>query len=93
MWFDKLYAPAKVSDCNYPGTVTVNQPCPNSDYECAAGLACSFVTKRNRYECEKWCHFSPSVAGECGTGYSCKNVFGANAPVFNGVTEGLCQPN
>jgi hypothetical protein len=94
MWFDTLYAPAKVSDCNYPGTQGLNQGCPNSDYDCAPGLACHQAPKHNNnYECEKWCHFSPAVAGECGSGYSCKDVFGAAAPVFNGVHEGLCQPN
>lgn len=91
LWFATLYAPNLVSDCNVPGTVALLAQCDPAAYECKAGLACA---KHPVYgnECEKWCRLpAASHASDCAAGYTCKDVFGATAPVIGGVKEGVCQ--
>jgi hypothetical protein len=91
LWFATYYAPAKVSDCNFQGTVDHLKAC-TSDYDCKAGMACIDHPSANiGKECEKWCRIG--VAGDCPANFKCNDVFGANAPVINGVKEGICQDN
>lgn len=90
-WFDTYYAPNNgVSDCNFGGTLAALAVCTTTA-DCQPGLAC---IKHPKYglECEKWCRIG-QVPSDCGTDpkFTCKDVFGANAPVINGVKEGVCQ--
>ena len=88
-WFATYYAPAKVSDCNFGGTLASLAVCKGTS-DCQPGLACISHPKYG-LECEKWCRIG--VAGDCGADpkFTCKDVFGADAPVINGVKEGVCQ--
>ncbi|MBX3207456.1 MAG: hypothetical protein KF764_20580 [Labilithrix sp.] len=88
-WFATLYAPNKVSDCNFAGNRGELQTC-TYDSDCQPGLACIEHPKHGR-ECERWCRIG--YAGDCGSNaaFKCKDVFGADAPVINGVKEGICQ--
>lgn len=88
-WFESLYAPEKVSDCNFAGATDVQQVC-KGDSDCKPGLACIDHPKYG-LECERWCRIG--VAGDCGTDpkFTCKDVFLDKAPVINGVKEGICQ--
>ncbi len=88
-WFATLYAPNKISDCNFAGPRAELEQC--SDHaDCQPGLACIQHPKHG-LECERWCRLG--VAGDCGTNtaFKCKDVYGENAPVINGVKEGICQ--
>lgn len=88
-WFGTYYAPSKVSDCNFGGTLGSTAVCQYTS-DCQPGLAC---VSHPQYglECERWCRIG--VAGDCGADpkFKCKDVFGADAPVINGVKEGVCQ--
>ncbi|MBX3196901.1 MAG: hypothetical protein KF894_01990 [Labilithrix sp.] len=88
-WFATLYAPHKVSDCNFAGDRGELQTCTDHA-DCKPGLACIDHPKHGR-ECERWCRIG--VAGDCGTNaaFKCKDVYGDDAPVINGVKEGICQ--
>lgn len=88
-WFDTYYAPSKVSDCNFGGTLGSTAVCQYTS-DCQPGLAC-IAHPRFGLECERWCRIG--VAGDCGTDpkFKCKDVFGAAAPVINGEKEGVCQ--
>ncbi len=88
-WFATLYAPNKVSDCNFAGWADELQGCSGHS-DCKPGLACVEHPKHG-FECERWCRIG--VAGDCGTdpAFKCKDVYGENAPVINGVKEGICQ--
>jgi len=89
-WFATAYAPNKVSDCNRAGTKAALALCDYTD-ECLPGLAC--ITHPNAQvgrECEQWCRIGQTPS-DCKTGFQCKDVFGVNAPVINGVKEGICQ--
>ncbi len=86
-WFATLYAPNKVSDCNFPGTKNAQEPCDTSA-DCKPGLACIEHPAYGR-ECEAWCRLG---GNDCtAQGFTCKDVWGADAPVINGVKEGICQ--
>jgi hypothetical protein len=89
-WFATYYAPSKVSDCNFGGTVAAMAPCQDTS-DCQPGLACINHPKYG-YECERWCRIGQTPS-DCGTDskIKCKDVFGADAPVINGVKEGVCQ--
>ncbi|HSO37660.1 MAG TPA: hypothetical protein VLT33_34275 [Labilithrix sp.] len=89
-WFDTYYAPSKVSDCNFGGTVAAQAACQFTS-DCLPGLACINHPSRG-FECEKWCRIG-QVPSDCGNDpkLKCKDVFGAAAPVINGVSEGVCQ--
>ena len=88
-WFATLYAPNKVSDCNFAGSSDELQGCAGHA-DCKPGLACIDHPKHG-LECERWCRIG--VAGDCGAdpAFKCKDVYGENAPVINGVKEGICQ--
>ena len=88
-WFATLYAPNKVSDCNFAGPADELESC-TSHADCKPGLACVDHPKHGP-ECERWCRIG--VAGDCGSdpAFKCKDVFGENAPVINGMKEGICQ--
>lgn len=89
-WFAEAYAPDKVSDCNRAGTKTALAPCDYTD-ECLPGHACiDHPSSKIGYECEQWCRIGQSPS-DCKSGFTCKDVFGAKAPVINGVKEGVCQ--
>jgi hypothetical protein len=88
-WFADYYAPNNmVSDCNYGGTKQALDACTQTS-ECLPGLTCNDHPKYGP-ECEKWCRIGQAPS-DCGNGFKCKDVFGANAPVIGGVKEGLCQ--
>lgn len=91
LWFPTEYAPMKVSDCDQPGTKNALDVCTDN-YDCKAGLACGTHPKYGK-ECEQWCRLSSGgqTFNDCKAGFTCKDVFGANAPTVNGVKEGLCQ--
>ena len=88
-WFGTYYAPSKVSDCNFGGTLAALAVCKGTS-DCQPGLAC-IVHPKYGLECERWCRIG--VAGDCGTDpkFTCKDVFLGDAPVINGVKEGVCQ--
>jgi hypothetical protein len=87
-WFAQLYAPNKVSDCNFGGKKAELEPCESTS-DCQPGLACINHPTVGK-ECERWCRLD--VPGDCTTpGFTCKDVFGDNAPVINGQKEGVCQ--
>ena len=52
IWFPTYYAPAKVSDCNFPGTKTLMQACTD-DFDCGVGLACVTDPTKGKV-CERW---------------------------------------
>jgi len=85
LWFPSLYAPAKVTDCSFPGDNAPLAAC-STDYDCGIGYACD----PTKSKCEKWCRLGGGFPGDCTTG-SCKDVYGADAPTISGVKEGLCQ--
>ncbi len=107
IWFADLYAPAHVSDCNYPGSSDVLTGCaldsmnpkgsPNLT-ACKPGNACGLHPTYG-YECERWCRVGTDA--DCAdlknkptdpAGlFKCKDVYGAAGPVIGGVKEGLCQ--
>jgi hypothetical protein len=90
-WFEDYYKPNSVSDCNRPGTMAPYSTVCQGDSDCQPGHACITHPKYGA-ECERWCRIG--VAGDCPTtptGLKCTDVFGALAPVINGVKEGLCQ--
>jgi hypothetical protein len=90
-WFEDYYKPESVSDCNKPGTKQPYSDVCTGDVDCQPGFACITHPKYGA-ECERWCRIG--VAGDCPTtpaGLVCTDVFGALAPVINGVKEGLCQ--
>ena len=88
-WFATRYSPSKVSDCNFAGPKGELETCVDHA-DCKPGLACIDHPKVG-LECERWCRIG--VAGDCGADpkFTCRDVFGANAPVINGVKEGICQ--
>jgi hypothetical protein len=88
-WFATLYSPNKVSDCNFAGNSGELVTCVDHA-DCKPGLACVDHPTAGR-ECERWCRLG--VAGDCGTDpkFTCKDVYGDNAPVINGQKEGICQ--
>lgn len=90
-WFADFYTPNNmVSDCNFGGTKQALAACTGTA-ECLPGLACvDHPSKEIGFECEKWCRIGQSPS-DCPNRFTCKDVFGANAPVIGGVKEGLCQ--
>ena len=89
LWFDTVYAPAKVSGCNFAGTTPPLTTCTDSQ-DCVPGYACvDHPSKSIGFECEQWCRIG--VKGDCDSGFDCNDVYGANAPVIGGVKEGICQ--
>lgn len=93
-WFPTYYAPAKVSDCNFGGTAGHTQTC-NGDGDCLPGYACvPEPGNASRSECQRWCRIGLAGRGDCEglpTSFTCKDYFAANAPVINGVKEGVCR--
>lgn len=89
LWFPSLYAPAKVTDCSFPGD-TANLAACTSDYDCGVAYACGAHPTKGQ-QCEKWCRIGAAFTADCAGGFTCKDVYGANAPVIAGVKEGLCQ--
>ncbi len=93
LWFPTYYSPEKVSDCNFPGTIDAEMPCSaaGNDSECKPAMACVQHPKYGP-ECERWCRIGMnSDCAASGPAFTCKDVFGANAPVIGGVKEGICQ--
>ncbi len=107
IWFADLYAPAHVSDCNYPGQTDVLFGCaldPNDPKggplltACKPGNGCGLHPTYG-YECERWCRVGTDAdcadlknkPSDPAGLFKCKDVYGANAPVIGGVKEGLCQ--
>jgi hypothetical protein len=90
-WFADYYKPAKVSDCNFGGTVKAYDVACTSTSSCLPGLACITWPKAlNGKECQQWCRIGQTPT-DCPSGFTCKDYYGADAPVINGVKEGLCQ--
>ncbi|MDB4941776.1 MAG: hypothetical protein JWP97_1310 [Labilithrix sp.] len=90
-WFDTYYAPEKVTDCNYGGTTPALGTCVDTS-DCQPGYACiDHPSSKIGFECEKWCRVGQDSDCDQASGFRCKDVFGANAPVINGVKEGVCQ--
>ena len=90
-WYPDLYAPNKLSDCNFGGTTQAFDDklrCVDTT-DCLPGLAC---VKHPKYgmECEPWCRIGQAPSA-CPSGTVCTDFFAANAPVINGVKEGVCQ--
>lgn len=92
LWFPTLYAPEKVSDCDTPGTKAELAKCTASE-ECKAGLTCAHHPTFNVDECERWCRLSSGgqTFNDCPSGFTCKDAYGADAPVIGGIKEGVCQ--
>jgi hypothetical protein len=94
LWYPTLYAPNKVSDCNFGGSITAYSTthCVDST-DCVPGTACIQHPNKNiGLECEQWCRIGQ--AGDCPTtpaNLTCKDVYGADAPMINGVKLGVCQ--
>lgn len=92
-WFATYYAPAKVTDCNFPGNVQPYGAVCNGDSACTAGHVCiDHPSTQIGFECERWCRMG--VAGDCPASppnLKCVNALGANAPVIGGQTLGVCQ--
>lgn len=77
------------SDCNAPGSKTKYQAC-GSLFDCAPGLACAFDPLQLGNACLAWCRVG--MNSDCpGLFEACDDVYGANAPVVNGVKYGLCR--
>lgn len=89
LWFPSLYAPAKVTDCSFPGDVVALAAC-TTDYDCVAGYACGKHPTKG-LQCEKWCRIGAAYTADCPSGFTCKDVYGVDAPVLGGIKEGLCQ--
>jgi hypothetical protein len=105
IWFADLYAPAHVSDCNYPGSTDVLYGCALDSNDpkggplltaCKPGNGCGLHPTYG-YECERWCRVGNDSdcaglqAKPTDPAFHCKDVYGASAPVIGGVKEGLCQ--
>ena len=89
-WLPTYYAPSKVTDCNFAGTVPVLGVCKSTG-DCLPAHACITHPKYG-LECEKWCRIGQ--AGDCPTtpaGTTCKDTYGTDAPVIGGVKLGTCQ--
>jgi hypothetical protein len=89
LWFPSMYAPAKVTDCSFPGDVVALAAC-TTDYDCGAGYACGKHPTKGM-QCEKWCRIGAAYTADCPGGFTCKDYYGADAPIVSGVKEGLCQ--
>ena len=74
----------KVTDCRAVGQKKQFDAC-GSIFECAPGFTCNAHPIYGP-ECEKWCRTS----ADCPNLTACYDIFGANAPVINGVKYGLC---
>jgi len=90
-WFADYYKPAKVSDCNFGGTTKAYDVKCESTSDCVPGTACITWSKsRDGKECQQWCRIGQAPS-DCPAGFTCKDYYGADAPVISGVKEGLCQ--
>ncbi len=76
----------RVTDCRPAGQKVQFQACTTTTDQCAAGFSCNLHPTRGK-ECEKWCRNN----NDCGSPTRCNDVFGADAPLINGVKYGLCQ--
>ena len=91
-WFADYYKPNKVSDCNFGGTMAAYASGCETTSECVPGTACQDHPTYG-LECEPWCRILKVLGDpdDCGAGYKCTDVFGADAPEIGGYREGLCQ--
>jgi hypothetical protein len=90
-WFADYYAPSKVSDCNFGGTTKAYDVSCDSTSSCLPGHACITWSKsKDGKECQQWCRLNQTPT-DCPSGFTCKDYYGADAPVIDGVKEGLCQ--
>lgn len=93
IWLPTYYSPSKVTDCNFAGNIQPYDAVCDGDGDCTAGHACiDHPSQQIGRECERWCRIG--VAGDCPAsppGLKCVNALGANAPVINGQTLGVCQ--
>ncbi len=87
LWFANYYKPEKITDCNFAGATEELDPC-QGDSDCKPGLACMNHPKYG-LECEKWCRLG--VAGDCPSNSNCVDTLGVDAPMIDGVKEGVCQ--
>ena len=91
IWYPTYYSPSKVSDCNFGGTTKAFAAHCVDSADCLPGLACIKHPNNNiGLECEPWCRLGQTPS-DCPTGFTCKDVFGADAPTINGAKEGVCQ--
>ncbi|AKV03835.1 hypothetical protein AKJ09_10498 [Labilithrix luteola] len=75
------------TDCDQAGTHTLYSSCTSAS-DCKQGLGCAYDPDLLDNVCEKWCRIGKS---DCGSGLTCVDVYGANAPVVGGVKLGHCQ--
>jgi hypothetical protein len=87
-WFPDYYSPSKVTDCNFAGTTVAFAKCEFTS-DCLPGHAC-FKHPQFDLECEPWCTLGKTPT-ECKAGFTCKDAYGASAPVIGGAKLGLCQ--
>ena len=74
------------TDCDKTGARALYAACTRYN-DCQQGLACNNHPIFG-FECEKWCRLGQN---DCGFFESCKDVYGAAAPMSGGVKLGHCQ--
>jgi hypothetical protein len=90
-WFADYYKPSKVSDCNFGGTTKAYDVACVSTSSCLPGHACiTWPQALDKKECQQWCRIGQAPS-DCPSGFTCRDYYGVDAPVINGVKEGLCQ--
>ncbi len=78
----------RATDCVQSGTKKAYEGCSRLT-DCAPGLVCIRVSQF-QVECEPWCRVGSRE--DCGGGVKmCRDVYGAAAPVVDGVKLGHCQ--
>lgn len=75
------------TDCDAAGTKSLYATCTKYN-DCQQGLACVYHPLFG-YECERWCRVGTN--SDCGLFESCKDVYGANAPMEGTTRLGHCQ--
>ena len=77
----------KASDCDKAGTKDLYAAC-TSYTDCKQNMACVNHPTWG-FECEKWCRVGTN--SDCAFFETCKDVYGANAPMEGATKLGHCQ--